>query len=269
MSPQIAPLAEVRLSGGTTNAGRVSRVGDTVRRPNRAAAASTRAVLVHLEHVGFDGAPRWLGIDEQGREVLAYVPGCAPISPTPSWALTDDALVSVAELLRRYHDAVQSFDATGLRFDHTVPARFHSTPPLIAHNDPNLDNIIFRDGRAVALIDFDLAAPASRAWDLACAARLWVPLRERADAPLEIQDRLLARLSLFAEAYGASPLERRELVDAVAECHRWCYAIIRAAVAEGHGEFNRLWRGGGRGLAERTGRWLASGRAEMRQALGV
>ena len=34
-------------------------------------------------------------------------------SPIPDWALTDEALVSVAELLRRYHDAVASFDAAG------------------------------------------------------------------------------------------------------------------------------------------------------------
>jgi hypothetical protein len=269
MSPQIALPREVLLPGGTTNAGRVSRIGNTVRRPDRSAGSSTRAVLAHLERVGFDGSPRCLGIDSQGREVLTYVPGRAPISPTPSWALTDDALTSVAALLRRYHDAVQSFDPTGLAFGHTVPDRFRGPNPLIAHNDPNLDNIIFRDGRAVALIDFDLAAPASRGWDLACAARLWVPLRERADAPPEVRDRLLERLTLFADAYGASLEERRELVEAVAECHRWCYAIVRAAVADGHGEFNRVWRGGGRGRAERTGRWLAAGGAKMRGALGV
>jgi hypothetical protein len=269
VSPQAAPAREEPLPGGTTNAGRVSRIGDTVRRPDRPAGASTRAVLAHLERVGFDGAPRCLGIDALGREVLTYVPGRAPIAPTPAWALTDEALVSVAELLRRYHDAVQSFDDAGLRFDHNVPARFRGSAPLIAHNDPNLDNIIFRDGRAVALIDFDLAAPASRAWELACAARLWVPLRERRDAPAEVRDRLAARLARFADAYGASAAERRELVAAVAECHRWCYAIVRAAVAEGHGEFNRVWRGGGRGRAARTGRWLASSGAEMRAALGV
>ena len=58
--------------------------------------------------MGFDGAPRFLGTDERGREVLSYIAGEAAIEPYPEWALTDDALVSVAELLRRYAEAVAS-----------------------------------------------------------------------------------------------------------------------------------------------------------------
>ena len=74
---------ETPLVGGTTNAGRVSRVGDTVRRPDRATSASTKALLDHLEGVGFAGAPRYLGTDEDGREVLSYIPGRAAIEPAP------------------------------------------------------------------------------------------------------------------------------------------------------------------------------------------
>jgi hypothetical protein len=266
MSPQ-AVVREVPLPGGTTNAGRVSRVGDTVRRPDRPTSESTRALLDHLQRIGFDGAPRYLGIDDHGREVLTYIPGRAPIAPTPAWALSDEALTSVAQLLRRYHDAVQSFDPTGYEWGHAVPAPFGQG--LISHNDPNLDNIIFRDGRAVALIDFDLASPGSRAWDLACTARLWIPLRERRDAPEAVGDRLFARLGTFADAYGATREDRLGLVDAVAACHQWCYAIVRAAVDDGHETFSRQWRAGDAGRAGRTGRWLAARAAEMRAALGV
>src|ERR671934_617664 len=104
---------EVLLSGGLTNAGLIGRVGDTVRRPWRPTSPSTWALLAHLERVGFDGAPRFLGVDDRGREILSFIPGEAAIEPYPEWALTDEALVSVAELLRRYHDAAQSFDAAG------------------------------------------------------------------------------------------------------------------------------------------------------------
>ena len=97
---------EVLLHGGLTNAGRVIRVGDTVRRP--LSSAATWALLEHLERVGFDGAPRFLGVDDRGREVLSYVPGEAAIEPYADWALTDEALVSVAALLRHYHEAAAS-----------------------------------------------------------------------------------------------------------------------------------------------------------------
>src|SRR5919198_6227773 len=146
---------EVLLPGGLTNAGLVTRVGDPVRRPRRPTSPSTWALLDHLERVGFDGAPRFLGIDDRGREMLSFIPGKAAIEPHRDWALTDAALVSVAELLRRYHDAAASFDAAGRTWPEFVPGEFRER--LISHNDPNLDNVIFSDGIAVGLIDFDLA----------------------------------------------------------------------------------------------------------------
>src|SRR5919108_6224129 len=115
---------EVLLSGGLTNAGLVTRVGDTVRRPWRPMSSSAWALFDHLERVGFDGAPRFLGVDERGREMLSYIPGEAVVEPYEDWALTDEALVSVAELLRRYHDAAASFDAAAHRWPDFVPAEF-------------------------------------------------------------------------------------------------------------------------------------------------
>jgi hypothetical protein len=258
------PVEEI-LSGGFTNAGLVMRVGDTVRRPRGPASAATRALLEHLERVGFDGAPRFLEVDERGRDVLSYIPGQAVIPPYPDWALTDDALVSVAELLRRYHDAVASFDGRGLTWPRPVPEPFRGA--IVSHNDPNLDNVIFHAGRAVALIDFDLAGPGSTIWDVACAARLWAPLRHEADAPDELRGRALARLRTFVDAYGLPADERPRVVEAMVHAHDWCYDVVRAAVANGHETFEALWLGGGRLRAERTRTWLAEHGAHMRAAL--
>ena len=256
---------EVLLHGGFTNAGRVTRVGDTVRRPWRSTSPATHALLEHLEREGFDGAPRFLGMDESGRETLAYIPGEAAIEPTPAWALTDEALVSVAELLRRYHDAAASFDPRGYAWPAAVPAAFRGS--LVSHNDPNLDNVVFVDGRAVALIDFDLAGPGSAVWDVACAARLWAPLREERDVPASLRGRTLARLRLFVDAYGLPRGERERVVDALAHAHAWCYDIVRDAVAAGHETFGRHWREVGRARAERTRRWLVGHGDAMRAAL--
>ena len=60
------PEREVLLLGGIANAGHVVRVGDTVRRPQRSWSAATHTLLRHLEAVGFEGAPRFLGADSQG-----------------------------------------------------------------------------------------------------------------------------------------------------------------------------------------------------------
>jgi Phosphotransferase enzyme family len=258
---------EVLLPGGTTNAGRVSRVGDTVRRPRRPTSAATEALLLHLERVGFEGAPRYLGVDERGREVLTYIPGQAAIAPTPSWALTDEAVMSVADLLRRYHEAAASFDPTAHDWPDPVPAPFRQS--LVSHNDPNLDNVIFEGGRAVALIDFDLAGPGSAAWDLACAARLWAPLRDRRDWPGKTRPRSLERLALFADTYGATHEERAGMVDAFVPCHDWCYSVVRRAVAAGHEAFGPYWHREGEARADRTSRWLATHRSELRAALGL
>lgn len=258
---------EVLLHGGLTNAGLVTRVGDTVRRPLRSTTPSTRALLDHLERVGFEGAPRFLGIDDEGREVLSYIPGQAAIAPYADWALTDDALISVGQLLRAYHDAVASFDPSTYDWPPQVPTQFRGG--LVSHNDPNLDNVIFEDGRAVGLIDFDLAGPGSAAWDLACCARLWAPLRAAGDTPARARHRSLARLALFAEAYGASKEQRVGLVEALVQCHDWCYTIVRDAVHSGHQAFGLYWHGGGAACAERTRRWLATRGPEMRIALGV
>jgi hypothetical protein len=260
-----ADHVELPLYGGFTNAGLVTRVGDTVRRPQRPTSAATHALLRHLESVGFDGAPRLLGVDDRGREVLSYIPGQAVIPPYPGWALTDQALVSVAELVRGYHDAVASFDAGRHAWPPSVPAPFLGD--IISHNDPNLDNVIFSAGRAVALIDFDLASPGSQIWDVACAARLWAPLRDERDAPDELRGRALARLRTFVDAYGLPRRDRARVVDAMVDAHEWCYDVVRAAVATGHETFERIWRDGGCTRADRTVTWLATHGAQMREAL--
>ena len=66
------------LSGGNMSSG-VVRSGDTVRRPAGPWTPAVHALLAHLHDVGFRGAPRPLGIDERGREVLPFIPG------TPAW----------------------------------------------------------------------------------------------------------------------------------------------------------------------------------------
>lgn len=256
---------EVPLPGGLSNAGHVVRRGDTVRRPMRPTSLATHALLRHLEEVGFEGATRFLGVDANGREVDSYIPGDAAIAPLPAWALTDEAMVSVAGLLRAYHDAQATFDPSPYRWPLGAPKRFGHT--LISHNDPCPDNVVFRDGRAVALIDFDLASPGSRLWDVACAARLWSPLIDPADVPDPRHGRALQRMRLFLDAYGLPARERADFAEVVLTAYQWCYDVVARQAAEGHASFVPYWFGGGAARANRGMSWLDARRGEIDAAV--
>jgi Ser/Thr protein kinase RdoA (MazF antagonist) len=256
---------EVPLPGGVANRGRVVRIGDTVRRPLRATSPATHALLRHLAEVGFDGAPRLLGIDGQGREVLGYIPGQTVIRPYPDWAFTEEALVSVAQLLRAYHRAVAGFDPGSLAWPQSPPAPFAGE--LVSHNDPNLDNVVFRDGRAVALIDFDLAAPGSRVWDLACAARQWAPLRPDSLIADPRRGAAFQRLRVFVEAYGAEDIDAALFVRAIGQNQEWFGRLIERYVAAGHEGFSAYARSETRLSADAYGRWLAENEPALRAAV--
>ena len=243
------------------------RVGDTVRRPQSPRSPAVHALLRHLERVGFEGAPRYLGQDDQGREVLTYVPGEAPRPPYPAWALTETALVSVARLLRRYHEAVRGFDPSPYGWLTVVPARFRAG--LVCHNDPNLDNVVFRDGEAVALIDFDLASPGSEVWDIALAARLWVPLRAAADIDDRRRGASEHRLGAFLDAYDVAPHDRRRVVEAAAESHEWCYGIVRAGAERGSPGYVQYWTPDAQERAQRGRRWFAEHGENLRRSVAA
>ena len=230
--------ADGPLSGGTANRGLVIRVGDTVRRPTAPCWPATHALLAHLSSVGFDGAPRVLAADST-TELLTYVHGQAAVPPMPADTLTDAALVSIAELLRSYHRAVRSFDPAGYRWPRSIPRRFRTG--LVSHNDVHPANLIFRDGRAVALIDFDLAGPGSAAWDLAAAARAWAPLQDDQDVTDGRQGRAIERFRIFLHASELTRAERRRVAEAIVPNHDWTYAIVTEAAGAGHQGFADYW----------------------------
>jgi Ser/Thr protein kinase RdoA (MazF antagonist) len=263
------PEVETLLLGGTANRGLVVRVGDTVRRPLRPSSPAVHALLLHLERVGFSagpvGAPTFLGFDEQGREVLTYLPGETVTAPYPAWSMTDEALDSVARLLRRYHEAIRDFDPDDYPWMEPVPPEYDEG--LVSHNDPNLDNIVFRDGVAVALIDFDLAGPGSVLWDVATAIRLWAPLRPDPDITDARHGRALPRLRRFADSYGLDEADRTRLIDAAAANHVWCMDYVRRGAESGHPWFHQRWTTGEAALTTRTNHWFTTHHRALQQAL--
>jgi Phosphotransferase enzyme family len=247
------------LPGATANRGLVVRVGNTVRRPTAPCWRATHALLAHLSAVGFDGAPRVLAATPP-TETLTYIEGRAAVPPLPEDILTDAALVSVADLLRRYHQAVASFDPSGYSWPRPIPARFRTG--LVSHNDVHPANLVFRGGRAVALIDFDWAGPGSAAWDFAAAARNWAPLADDRDIADSRQGRALERFRIFLDATGLPRAGRRHVAEALLANHDWTYDIVTEAAAAGHQGFADHWSAVA-GPTIRARRWTQRHRRDL------
>lgn len=223
---------EEQLAGGMANAGAVVRRGDVVDRPAPPNAAAIHTHLNALADLGFDAAPRPVGLGADGREQLTFVAGDVAVPPYPAWALTDEALRSVGALLRRYHDAAADVPAQPPWSGDLSDPRGGS---VVCHNDVCLENVVFRDGQAAALIDFDLAAPGRPLWDLAMAARYWVPMLDPESARLSGRGHLDpgSRLRVLADGYGLSAADRADLLGVIEEATAVARAFVAARVDSG------------------------------------
>lgn len=210
-------MSETVLDGGDVSV--VVRVGDTVRRPTGEHSPAVHALLRHFETVGFGGAPRFLGIDEQGREILSFVEGDAALAPVPA---RDDVLVELGRLLRRVHEAVATFTPP-------ADAKWFSggEGPLICHRDLFPPNVILRGGLPVALIDWDLAGPAEPLDDVVSAASHWAPLRTDAEKWGLPPDRQPERVRIICDAYGLPVEDRARFVEKAIAARRRGYELHR------------------------------------------
>lgn len=265
---------EVALASGDVTPS-VVRAGATVRRTTGPHSAYVHAVLDHLETAGFDGAPRFLGVDEQGREVLTYVEGEVADRPLPAWVADEDRLVSLARLLRRHDDAATGFvPPPGVRCHVTdaVPADLPPGPPepptLVGHLDVTPENVVWRDGEAVALIDFDLARPATRVDEVHNALLWWAPLADPRDRDQVQRDLdVPRRCRLFADAYGLDDDERARLTaTSRAHLRRSWHLMRHRALTEGGG-WRRLWDDGIGDSIRRRGAWLDAAAGDLDRAL--
>ncbi|WP_042375022.1 phosphotransferase [Streptacidiphilus neutrinimicus] len=261
--------AEEVLAGGAENRGAVVRVGDTVRRPQKPFSFAVHLLLQHLEAVGFEGAPRFLGIDDAGREVLDYIPGETVTATVPAWARRARTADSVARLLRDYHRAVSSF-----RWPSATPWDSSVEPPwagggLLCHNDPVRSNIVCRGGLAVALIDFDRAAPALPEWEIACAVRQWIPLRGEEDEhdPESAGQRTAARIRRFCDVYGLEGGSRLRVLDAIRDSEAASRVMLERRAAEGHPAYVRFLREGAADRIEARRLWLDRHAEALRDAM--
>ncbi len=214
-------MIEVALGGGRVAAG-VVRVGETVRRPSRFGNRLMRDVLVHLERAGFEAAPRWLGFNEQGRDVLTWIDGetftersqMHPYIGDPPVRVTfgDDQIAAVMRLLRRYHD---TFDGD-----------------IVCHGDFGPWNIVWREGMPVAVIDFDGVYRAAAEDDVGYALRMFVGYGFADAEPVELVRRTRSALAAYGTGFDVAALLEHEYDRAEERCRRngWHRQLERLVV---------------------------------------
>ncbi|MGI9053022.1 MAG: phosphotransferase [Ilumatobacteraceae bacterium] len=261
-------MAEQRLEGGIANAGLVARGGSHVLRPSSRHAASIHAFLRAVRRAGFESASLPVGMDEDGRERLLFIDGEVRVAPYPDWSQSDIALASIARLLRGLHDAADGFDDQDLSWDDSLADPAGGT--LVCHNDVEPSNVVFRDGVAIALLDFEFAAPGRPVYDLAQLAHLCVPIDDPYDQARlgwRAADRP-ARLRVVADAYGLERSGRAELLSAMDDVIDGIEAAVRRSVDAGNPNAVAPWnRTGGGERFYRRRRWWAEHHDQFAAAL--
>lgn len=137
------------LTGGRSAAS-VVRKGDMVHRTKTENYAFIHSLLVYLEEKKFSYAPRFLGLDEEGREKLSFIEGRVPCGEI----FSDEQLQNAIMILRQFHDICSESEFCGDR-------------ETICHNDFAPWNMVFQKNIPVGFIDFDEAAPGDRIDDVA------------------------------------------------------------------------------------------------------
>jgi aminoglycoside phosphotransferase (APT) family kinase protein len=252
------------LAGGMGSGDAVVRVGETVRRPVRAQTAAVADFLRHLEAVGFRGAPRHLGYDEDGREVLDFIEGEVALTPFPAWVADERLLLSVARLQRELHAAAASYlPPPGATWDR---ANLPEPGPdaIVCHNDLCVENVVVRDGAAVAFIDFDFAAPSDPLLDIAIAARHWIPIRDQLDVDPDLRGLdSVARFRTFADAHELDDLARAAVVAHLGAFLDRALDSMRRRAESGLAAYVRVWDAGYPAQNRRSRAWLVAHASEL------
>jgi hypothetical protein len=265
------PDEQLLAEGGIT---RVVRVGDTVRRPVRPFTGTVQAFLRHLCDQGIEFVPEPLGYDDQGREVLRFVPGEVPLEPLPDWATTETVLAELARLIRRLHDAAAEWTVPADAVWGSIPGippvalpPLFDAPELVSHQDYCPGNVVFRAGLPAAFIDFDLARPTTRVADCVNALYWWVPLLHPLDRPPSLAGADAGhRVRVFADAYGMSQQQRAQILRVAIRRAQNTHITMRAA-AEVDPVFRRWWDEGVKDRMPRAEAWLEAEGAAIEAAL--
>jgi Ser/Thr protein kinase RdoA (MazF antagonist) len=248
---------EEPLAGGNVSHG-VVKVGDTVRRPAMPWTPAVDALLRHLERNGFAHAPRCLGRDDAGRQVLAWVPGRTQYELGP---MDNTQLKRIGRIIRRLHDVSAGFrEPEGARWNVVIePDR----RDLVVHHDLAPWNLVV-DGDRMTFIDWDGAGPGSRLWDLAYAAHGFSAASNESDPAF-----VGRRIASLVNGYGLGQEGRRRLVPMLAVRARAMYDLLDDGHRTGTQPWARMYDEGHANHWGPVSDYLRRHEREWASALGV
>ena len=242
----------VLLRGGYRS--RVERVGDTVRRTQGVRAEFVHELLGHLESRGWSGAPRYLGVDDAGREILAYIEGHVAWDtegrPAGVWAHA--SLAQGAALLRELHDLTAGTPLAG-------------DAEVVCHNDLSPRNTVYLDNgeglRPVAFIDWDMAAPGRRLDDVARMCWQYTGLGQSPVTAIEAGE----LLRVICDGYGLR--DRGGVVEAILWWQDRCWRGMRELADDGDPAMVGLRERGVIDGVHAAHAWVAERRGVLEDAL--
>jgi len=245
-------VPETRLPGGFVSD--PVRVSDTVRRTPSKNAGFVHGLLNLFAQRGWTGAPRFLGMDSAGREVLGYLDGHVAWQPRqPPEVFSEESLAAVARLVRQFHDL-------------TAGSRLAGGEQVVCHNDLSPKNTVYRDLgsglRPVAFLDWDLAAPGPRIHDVAHMCWQYLDLGPSIARPADA----VRGLRLLCDAYG--PVDRGDLIETIMWWQDRCWRGIEAAASVDEPAGVALRAAGVVDGVRAAWAWVAEHRRELADGIG-
>ena len=250
-------------TGKPLRGGRVSspvRIQGYVHREAGPWTPAVHALLGHLEDVGFDGAPRVVGLDDSGREVLTYVEGDAGSLAFPPALLHERGIRALGRFIRTFHDAAAAFvpadDAV-----YRIGARPLGAGEIVCHGDLGYFNTIWRGDDIVGLIDWDHAEPAAPLRDVALAAMTTVPMHgDESASHVGFQSPIDRRGRLAAFCAGYGDVTPAEVVEAAAESLTLESERLQVFGAEGREPWASFLERGQLEMFESVAAWIEANR---------